>query len=547
MVARFYFPCVPWLIEKYRAEKRKDRVLLHGALFASKHLAKVRGRHHEQLQQDVFNWIHIGPRRKIADAFYESSAVVIMGLALFVTPVVAVAELADATMPRLGLAIASVLGAWLVPALVLVPIMSFTGFWARLLALTAAIGLAVVVVRVFDREPWPSWALPAGILGTLWFLVALLMAVDKDDKDAETGRERAASLFLPLFLFAPFLTAQSLVGPGYPVWDVVLAGLLSLTVTVALGMLAYRFLGFVGSTNARTFYATALLILTALLVPITLVPRSPHWVVCGMRGGLLAVAGGMLAFVLLSLVFFASNSLNGRLGVGKEPEAHIVRGLVFQVLDLEFGAPHWWTLAVPERADERAGRRWVRRTLAARERPGRSVDREQTQRLTERQDGLIFTFDRHFAPRYRVWHEETNEFVRQQARRMAAAMALLQRRMLLRGDEPVEKLIPQIVRCLDAAVSREWGRFDRTEVDATPRRLRRRFLTVAKQTVVAVLPLAAVAALALTPVRVPDALLGSLATFALTWLAANLLRAIDPRASESLDVADKLGRAARGQ
>jgi hypothetical protein len=547
VVARFYFPCVPWLVGKYRAEIRTARIKLHGALFASRHLAKVRGRHHEQLQQDMFNWIRIGPLNKITDAFYESSVVVIMGMTLFVTPVVAVAELADAPMSRLGLAVALLLGAWLVPALVLVPIMTVTGFRARLLALVAAIAVAAVVVGVFDRGRWPSWVVPAGVLGISWFSVALLIGVDKDQKDAETGRERAAMLFLPLFLFAPFLTARLLMGPDHPIWDVVLVGLLSLTVAGVVGLLVYKSVTFVGSTGARTFYATPLLILTALLVPITLVPRDPNWAVCAVRGGLLAVAGGMLAFVLLSLVYFALTTVNGRWGVGKDPEANIVRALVFQVLDLEFGAPHWWTLVVPEGADERAGKRWVRRTLASRGRAVRGMDREQMQRLTERQDGLIFTFDRHFASRYRVWHEETNEFVRKQAHQMAATMALWQRRMLIRGDEPAETLISPIVRCLDAAVSRQWDRFDRAEVDATPRRLRRRFLTGAKQVLVAVLPLVAVVILALTPARVPDALIGSLATFALTWLAANLLRAIDPRASESLDVADKLGRAARGQ
>jgi hypothetical protein len=129
---------------------------------------------------------------------------------------------------------------------------------------------------------------------------------------------------------------------------------------------------------------------------------------------------------------------------------------------------------------------------------------------------------------------------------MAATMALWQRQILLRGSKTADLLLPQLVRALDAAAGREWDRFERTEMAVLPRRRRRRFLAIARQTVVAVLPLAAVAALVLSPLRLPDALIGSLVTFALTWLAANLLRAVDPSASESLDISDKLTRATRG-
>ncbi|VVJ25211.1 Uncharacterised protein [Amycolatopsis camponoti] len=546
MFTRLYFPCVPWLVGIYRAELRTGRIALHGALFASKHLARVRGRYHQEFQRDLFSWIHIGPRDKVIEELRVASLVTILFLTFFMTPVVVVGELANASVLRLGLAIALVIGCWLVTALVLVPIMSFSVLWAQVTAFVLAVVFAAVVIGIFEGGPRDVGVVRPLTLGISWYVVAWLFGSDEDPADPAAGRLRAFSFSVPLFPFAPFLTARLLIGPGYEGSEVLLAGLLSLALTGALAaVVIFGVFRVVNPANVLSSYGSLLLTVTALLVPITLVPRGPQWAVCAVRGAVLASGIGMLAVVATSLVFFALTAFSGRMGVAKDPEVQIVWGLAFQVLDLEFGEPHWWTLAVPERADERAGKRWVRRTLAARGRPG-PIGRERERRLVERQDGLIVLFDRYFAPRFRVYNEETNEFVRQQSRGMAATMALWQRQFLLRGSKTADLLLPKLVRALDAAVSREWDRFERTEMAVLPRRRRRRFLALARQTVVAVLPLAAVAALVLSPLRLPDALIGSLVTFALTWLAANLLRAVDPSTSESLDIADKLTRATRG-
>ncbi|EOD70329.1 hypothetical protein [Amycolatopsis vancoresmycina] len=546
MFARLYFPCVPWLVAIYRAELRDGRIALHGALFASKHLARVRGRYHQEFQRDMFSWVHIGPRVKVIDELTGASMVTILLLTFYMTPVVVVGELANASMVRLGLAIALVLGCWLVTALVLVPIMSFSALWAQVTAFVLAVVFAAVVVGVFEGGPREVGVVRPLALGISWYAAAWLFGSDGDTKSAAAGRLRAFSFFVPLFPFAPFLTAELLIGPGYAGSDVLFAGLLSLASTSAIGaVVIFGVLRVVDPANILGFYGSLLLIVTALLVPITLVPRSPQWAVCAVRGAVLASGSGILAVVAMNLVFFAVNAFTGRIGVAKDPEVHVVRSLAFQILDLEFGDPAWWTLIAPERADERTGKRWVRRTLAARGRPG-PIDREQERRLADRQDALIRLFDRYFAPRFRVYNEETNEYVRQQSRGMAATMTLWQRQILLRGNRTADVLLPQLVRALDAAVGREWDRFERTEIAVLPRRRRRRFLALFRQTVVAVLPLAAVAALVLSPLRLPDALIGSLVTFALTWLGANLLRAVDPSASESLDIADKLSRASRG-
>lgn len=533
LAGRLYFPFLPWAFEVFRDDRRARRAVVHGAFFASRRLSGLRGRHHQRLQQEMTATGRHHAWWMLLESVASAGSSAVLAVALFSAPVVASGEVAVAAPGEIVAAVGFLLGVWLVAAVVLVPLLTFTGAAARVTTLAAGVGIGVGTAAVaHGRLGLSAWLLGSA-LGCALVLLALLAT---EGKPAARARERVGWMFVALFLFVPFLAADLLLAPGYTGWAVVADTLVASAVVGVVGVvlsMIYR----LRSPNFRATIGALLVVLAVVVLLVAALPRGATWPMPALRGGLLAAAAGLAAMVVVVLAYTVVSGLTIRLLLRRDPEGEIVRAMLFLVLDLEFGVG-WRDLPVPDRGDDRAARRWVRRKLRAR---SEGLTGDGFHQLANRLDGTIWLLHRTFPAHLTVLHDDTNEYVRRHARHMAATIASWQRRLLIRGAAPVEELVAPALRCLDAALTRRWGLFDTIEVEAPVVSRRTRVLAAARHLLVALVPLAAVVALAVSPLAVSEALLGSLATFALTWLAANVLRAIDPGGFESLEVAEKLG------
>jgi hypothetical protein len=121
-----YVP-LAWVARLYRIVAKTTRAELHGALFASKYLAKVRGRHHQAIQRDLSSLPQRTARWGIAGELLSSLFVVSIALAFLLVQVAVVADLAGSTPAEfVGAAALLVLG-WGTVTIVLTPLVFLGG------------------------------------------------------------------------------------------------------------------------------------------------------------------------------------------------------------------------------------------------------------------------------------------------------------------------------------------------------------------------------------------------------------------------------------
>ncbi|MFL6126686.1 hypothetical protein [Actinophytocola sp.] len=430
---------------------------------------------------------------------------------------------------------------------------------ARAGASWAALAITLLITMSECRWAYGSFDVSgcvlAGVFGLLAFLLAWLSREDGTAGTMVGAIGCAGSGALVSTVFAPFITVRHLVGPRYPLAAVIAAWLTGLVIVLVLGyLLLVVVLPSMRLKSPRFQYAflSLLLIGVAAVLQVS-APSGADWLRAGNTAGL---AGFLAGVGVLFLLMVLGDLL--LLAIKKEfadkPDVQIATTMLYGLFDLEFG-PLWRVVEAPFAMERRDLRKWLRNRLRCgtppRHRLGTGLDwatrdHSTLQRLAQRLDLAIELLHTSVAPSLTVFTAPTNASVRTELDRIRAALIRLQRAVLLREGAP-EDVVRHLTNDIDAAVTRRWAGFVKDdEPEFTGTRIKTISRAVAK-TLVAVAPLAVAVAVQLTLPDLGSFAQGSLYTFAVSWLTASLMRAVDPKVDETMALADKFTQVIRSR
>jgi hypothetical protein len=397
-----------------------------------------------------------------------------------------------------------------------------------------------------------GWLL-GGAFGLLAFLLAWVFWTDNQPSTMAGAIACAGSGALTAALFAPFIAVRYLAGPGYPLGGVLVAWLTGLVIVTVLELFVFGVVFPAMRANSARFqyaFTSVLLIGVAAILQVS-TPPTADWLRAAITAGLtglLAATSVMFLLMLLSelVVLAIKRSLTDN------PGPQISTILLYGLFDLEFGTL-WRLVEAPIALERRDMRKWLRNRLRRgtppRHHMGASLDWATMEdaalkRLSQRLDVVIEMLHISVGPSVAVVTAPTNASVRVELDRIRAALIRLQRAVLLREGTP-EDVVRHLATDLDAAVTQRWSGFVKDdEPEATGTHIKAIGKAVAR-TVVAAAPLVVAVVVQLTLPDLGSFAQGSLYTFAVSWLAASLMRAVDPKVDETMALADKFGQAIR--
>ncbi|MDQ3762163.1 MAG: hypothetical protein M3460_10870 [Actinomycetota bacterium] len=420
---------------------------------------------------------------------------------------------------------------------------------AFILSIVISTTLVICAHRTLDVS---AYVLSASF-GLSLFGFALIFRGDEPRllRDASSA---AGAIVLTVTVFTPFIAARWLL-TDYSFMEVGGTFLVSIIIFAVIAGVVYLPLWQRWWKLSMRVYCLYLAVIAVGLVSaLQALPTSFGWLnaayLAGLLSGLILLVGMFLGYLILLLASFVYQQ-----ATKQDPEQQIVSILLMYALfDLEFGAA--WRgvdLIVPRPLNDRDLRRWLRHRLAGIPVKSRRIDRdmkweridpESLMRIAERLDGIIWLFRYSIPSSLRVLHSVTNDAVRNEIDRIVAALSNCQRSVLLRDAKPYE-VARNLLANLEAAVTNQLGRFIKeNNVAADPNRAQRAG-KLAIKIIVALTPLAAAIAMRFLFPDITTVAQGVFDTFAVTWLVASVIRALDPKAEATLNLADKIGSITR--